>query len=94
MYEKSLAGADQPAGKKINQLLDTKQKQEVQVKGIDKLKNTQSELYRRCLKAEIENDKLKQRLEKLESIMLEGNLIIHALQEDEWELEDNRRERI
>ena len=79
---------------KLNQLLDTKQIQEQQALEIADLKNNQSELYRRCLKFEIENDKLKRRIQQLESTMLEGNLIMHGLKEDEWELEDNRRERI
>ena len=75
-------------------LLDTKQIQEQQALEIADLKNNQSELYRRCLKFKIENDKLKRRIEELESTMLEGNLIMHGLKEDEWEPEDNRRERI
>ena len=81
-----------PLEEKINLLLDTKEKQEVQEEEISKLKVRQSELYRRCLKAETENNKLKERIEKLESTMLESNLIMHGLREDEWELEEDRRE--
>ena len=83
-----------PIEDKLNQLLDTKIIQEQQAIEITQLKNSQSELYRKCLKFEMENDKLKKRIEKLESTMLEGNLIMHGLKEDEWELEENRRERI
>ena len=83
-----------PLEEKINQLLDTKEKQEVHEEEICKLKVKQSKLYRRCLKAETENHKLKQRIEKLESTMLESNLIMHGLKEEEWELEEDRRERI
>ena len=83
-----------PLEEKINQLLDTKEKQEVHEEEISKLKVKQSELYRRCLKAETENNKLKQRIEKLESTMMESNLIMHGLREEEWEVEEDRRERI
>ena len=83
-----------PLEEKINLLLDTKEKQEVQEEEIGKLKVRQSKLYRRCLKAETENNKLKERIEKLESTMLESNLIMHGLREDEWELEEDRREHI
>ena len=48
-----------PIEEKLNQLFDTKQLQEVQAIEINKLKKTESELYRRCLKVEIENDKPK-----------------------------------
>ena len=83
-----------PLEEKINQLLDTKEKQEAQEEEIGKLKIRQSELYRRCLKAETENCKLKERIEQLENTMLESNLIMHGLREEEWELEEDRRERI
>ena len=83
-----------PLKEKIIQLLDTKEKQEVHEEEISKLKVKQSELYRRCLKAETENNKLKQRIEKLESTMMESNLIMHGLREEEWEVEEDRRERI
>ena len=59
-----------PIEDKLNQLLDTKQIQEQQALEIAHLKNNQSELYRRCLKFEIKNDKLKRRIEQLESTML------------------------
>ena len=49
-----------PLEEKINLLLDTKEKQEVQEEEIGKLKIRQSELYRRCLKSETENSKLKE----------------------------------
>ena len=81
-----------PLEEKINQLLDTKEKQEVHEEEIIKLKVKQSKLYRRCLKAETENHKLKQRIEKLESTMMESNLIMHGLREVEWEVEEDRRE--
>ena len=69
---------------KINQLIGTKEKQEKQEEEIIKLKLQQSELYRKCMKTEAENTKLKRRLEILENKMLEANLIIHGLREDEW----------
>ena len=58
--EKAMQELIDPIEQKINQLLDTREKQESQAEEIDKLKIRQSELYRRCLKAENENDKLKQ----------------------------------
>ena len=67
-----------PLEKKINQLLDTKEKQEVQEEEIGKLKIRQSELYRRCLKAENENSKLKERIERLENTMLEATSLCMA----------------
>ena len=43
---------------------------------------------------ERENNKLNKKLEHLECKMLEGNLIMHRLREDEWELGLNRKEKI
>ena len=83
-----------PLEEKINQLLDTKKLQEDQAVEITHLKDKQSELYRKCLKIENENNILKHRLQQLESTMLEGNIIMHGLREEEWELDSNRRERI
>ena len=81
-----------PLEVKINQLLDTKKIQEDQAVEIIHLKDRLSELYRKCLKIENENDQLKRRLERLESTMLEGNIIMHGLREEEWELDSNRKE--
>ena len=83
-----------PLEEKINQLIGTKEKQEEQEEEIIKLKLQQSELYRKCMKTEAENAKLKRRLKILESKMLEANQIIHGLREEEWEDEMSRRERI
>ena len=54
----------------------------------------QSELKQRCERVESENMELKMRLQKLENKMLQNNLIIHGIKEDEWQLDDNRREKI
>ena len=43
---------------------------------------------------ENENSELKNRLKKLENTMLQNNLIIHGIKEDEWELDENRKEKI
>ena len=83
-----------PLEVKLNQLLDTEKLQEDQAVEIKHLKDKQSELYRKCIKIEHENNHLKRRLECLESTMLEGNIIMHGLREDEWELDSNRKERI
>ena len=48
-----------PLEDKINILLETKKKQEKQEIEILKLKSDQSELYRKCLKIEWQNNKLK-----------------------------------
>ena len=77
-----------PLQVKINHLLETKQKLEVQEVEIIKIKTSQS------VKIELENSKLKKRLEKLKCEMVEGNLIMHGLREDVWELDDNHKERI
>ena len=83
-----------PIEDKINKLLALQQKQETQEVELNELKAKQSELYRRCLKSEIETNKLKKRIECLESKLLESNLIIHGIREEEWEVEENRRERL
>ena len=51
-----------PLEEKINQLIGTKEKQEKQEEVIINLKLQQSELYRKCMKTETENTKLKKRL--------------------------------
>ena len=83
-----------PLEEKINQLIGTKEKQEKQEEEIINLKIQQNELYRKCMKTESENTKLKKRLEILENKLLEANLIMHGIREDEWEDESSRRERI
>ena len=52
-----------PLEEKINQLLDTKKLQEDQAVEITHLTDKQSELYKKCLKIENENNLLKRRLE-------------------------------
>ena len=83
-----------PIEQKLNQLLDTKKLQVEQQTELNKVKTAQSELYRKCLKIENENNKLKARLETLECKMLDGNVILHGLREDAWELEENRKEKV
>ena len=56
-----------PLEENINQLIGTKEKQEQQEEEIIKLKLQQSELYRKCMKTEAENTKLKRRLEILQN---------------------------
>ena len=77
-----------PIEHKLNQLLDTKKLQVEQQTELNKVKTAQSELYRKCIKIENENNKLKARLETLECKMLDGNVILHGLREDAWELEE------
>ena len=48
----------------------------------------------RLNKIEEENKELKTRLTKLENKMLGKNLIFHGIKEDNWDLEDNAKERI
>ena len=43
---------------------------------------------------ESENMELKDRLKRLENTMLQNNLIIHGIKEDEWELDETRKEKI
>ena len=43
---------------------------------------------------ETENTELKNRLKRLENTMLQNNLIIHGNKEDEWEQDENRKEKI
>ena len=83
-----------PIEDKINKLLEIQHKQEKQDIELNALKAKQSELYRRCLKTEIETSKLKRRIETLESKLLQSNLIIHGIREEEWESEENRREKL
>ena len=68
-----------PLEEKISQLIGTKERQEQQEDEIIKLKINQNELYRKCMKTESKNMKLRKRLEILESKMLEANLIMHGL---------------
>ena len=54
----------------------------------------QAELRQHCEAIETENKEIKLRLSKLENKMLNSNLIIHGIQEDQWEQEVNRQEKI
>ena len=92
--KKALQELITPIENKVNQLLTIKNNQDVQTEEINNLKVQQSELYRRCLKVELENNKLKKQLEQLENKQLESNLIMHGLREDEWEKNENRLDRI
>ena len=83
-----------PIEEKINMLLKTNEKEEMQEIEIGKIKTMQSELYRKCIKIERDQQKLKKHVEKLEEKMLESNLIMHGVREDAWELPENRKERI
>ena len=83
-----------PIEAKINILLVTKEKQEQQEREIEKIKSNQSKLYRKCIKIERDNKKLKRRVEVLEEKMLESNLIMHGICEDAWEVSETRREKI
>ena len=54
----------------------------------------QDHISKKCEKIENENKELKSRLTKLENRMLEKNLIFHGIKEDNWDIEDNSKERI
>ena len=75
-------------------LLDSKKERETTNELCKQVISEQSELKERCVKVETENMKLKSRLLKLENKMLQNNLIILGIKEDQWELDDNRREKI
>ena len=67
----------EPIEDKINKLLENritdKKEQETE---LNLIKVKQSELYKKCLKIENEQNQIKSRLTKLEDKMLENNLII------------------
>ena len=67
----------EPIEDKINKLLENritdKKEQEIE---LNLIKIKQSELYKKCLKIENEQNQIKSRLSKLEDKMLENNLII------------------
>ena len=84
-----------PIEVKINKLLEHRETdRQKQDKVVKEIKTKQSELYRKCLKLEQEQIKIKTRLSKIEDRLLENNLIIHGITEDAWELSANRKERI
>ena len=83
-----------PIEAKLNQLLDMKEKQERQEIEIEQLHTTQSELYKRCMRIEHDNKKLRSRIERLEEKLLESNLIMHGVKEDPWEDTETRKDKV
>ena len=75
-------------------LLDSKKKRETTNELCKQVISEQTELKERCVKVKTENMELNSRLLKLENKMLQNNPIIHGIKEDQWELDDNRREKI
>ena len=83
-----------PLEDKLNTLLDVQNKQLEQDSHIKELQKEQKELKRKCEKTTQENDILKHRVSKLETKLLESNLIMHGVPEEPWEHESNRHEKI
>ena len=83
-----------PLEDKINILLDVQNKQLEQDSHIKDLRKEQKELKQKCEKTTHEIDTLKHRVSKLETKLLESNLIMHGVPEEAWEHESNRHEKI
>ena len=83
-----------PLRDSINTLIAAQQTNKDQEVEITEIKKKHDILQQRVHQVKDENRQLKTRVIKLENRMLESNLIIHGLREDNWELEENRRERI
>ena len=83
-----------PLRDRINTLIAAQKTNKDQEVEITEIKKKHDILQQRVHQVKDENRQLKTRVIKLENPMLESNLIIHGLREDNWELEENRRERI
>ena len=84
----------EPLQKDMKQIIDERKDTQQIVKVCESVREDQDRISKKCEKIENENKELKSRLTKLENRMLEKNLIFHGIKEDNWENEDNTRERI
>ena len=84
----------QPMREDIQWLVEAQNLNTTATEICNEVKNDQVALKAKCEKVENENMELKNRLLCLENKMLQNNLIIHGIKEEEWELDDNRKEKI
>ena len=84
----------QPMKDDIQRLVEAQNINTMTTEICEEVKQDQAELKIRVEKVETENTELKNRLKHLENTMLQNNLIIHSIKEDEWELDETRKEKI
>ena len=84
----------EPLQKDMKQVIYERKDTQHIVKVCESVYEDQDHISKKCEKIENENKELKSRLSKLENRILEKNLIFHGIKEDNWENEDNTKERI
>ena len=84
----------EPLQKDMKQVIEERKDTQEIVKVCESVREDQDPISKKCEKIESKNKELKSRLTKLENRMLEKNLIFHGIKEDNWEKEDNTRERV
>ena len=84
----------QPMKEDIQRLVEAQNLNNTTTEICKEVKSDQIALRAKCEKVESENLELKNRLLHLENKMLQNNLIIHDIKEEEWELDENRKEKI
>ena len=84
----------QPMKDDIQRLVEAQNINTTATEICEEVKQDQAKLKNRVEKVETENTELKNRLKCLENTMLQNNLIIHGIKEDEWELDETKKEKI
>ena len=84
----------QPLREDILRLVEVQNINTMATEICEEAKQDRAELKIRVEKMESENMELKDRLKRLENTMLQNNLIIQGIKEDEWELDETRKEKI
>ena len=92
--ENTLNELIKPLKEDIKTLLDEKKDEKTCKQIVEEVHEDHLNLMKRCKKMENENKELKSRLNKLENKMLGNNIIMHGVQEETWELDENRKEKV
>ena len=84
----------QPLQDSITMLTEDKKTMHTAINTCEDIKASQSQINQRCDKMEQENRELRSRLLRLENKLLDNNLIFHGIKEDNWDSQENTKERI
>ena len=84
----------EPLQMDMKQVLEERKDTKQIAKVCESVREDQDRIPKKCEKIECENKELKSRLIKLENRMLKRNFIFHGIKEDNWENDDNTRERV
>ena len=84
----------EPVETKLNSLVGSEFNLPKHIEDVNELKVQHKNMERKLTRVEQENESLKQKLTNLEDKMLEHNIVLSGIEEEQWEEEDSRMDKV